>query len=77
MEVQDKQVALPFASISGKQVEAVFDGGALTSDIGVMLLREVASKNDILSRVVEALTDRRHPSYVPACRQAGITRWEI
>ena len=29
-----------------------------------MLLREVASKYGILSRIVEALTDRRHPSYV-------------
>ena len=29
-----------------------------------MLLREVESKIGILSRIVEALTDRRHPSYV-------------
>ena len=64
VEVQDNQLALPFASVSGKQVEAVFDGGALTSDIGLMLLREVASRIGILSRIVEALTDRRHPSYV-------------
>ena len=64
VEVQDNQLALPFASVSGKQVEAVFDGGVLTSDIGLMLLREVASRIGILSRIVEALTDRRHPSYV-------------
>ena len=64
VEVQDSQLALPFASVSGKPVEAVFDGGVLTSDIGLMLLREVASKIGILSRIVEALTNRRHPSYV-------------
>ena len=64
MEGQDNQLARPFASVSGKPVEAVFDGGALTSDIGLMLLREVACKSGILSRIVEALTDRRHPSYV-------------
>ena len=62
--VQDNQRTLSFASVSGKQVEAVFDGGVLTSDMGVMLLREVASKTGILSRIVGALTDRRHPSYV-------------
>ena len=77
MEVQDSQLTVPFASVSGKQVEAVFDGGMLTSDIGSMLLREVESKIGILSRIVEALPDRRHPSYVPACRQAGITRCRI
>ena len=64
MEVQDKHHRVSFASVSGKPVEAVFDGGVLTSDIGLMLLREVASKIGILSRIVEALTDRRHPSYV-------------
>lgn len=64
MEVQDNQRTLPFASVSGKQVEAVFDGGVLTSDMGVMVLREVASRTGILSRIVAALTDRRHPSYV-------------
>ena len=52
--VQDNQGTLPFASVSGKRVEAVFDGGVLTSDMGVMLLREVTSKNGILSRIVAA-----------------------
>ena len=64
VKFQDNQGTLPFASVSGKQAEAVFDGGALTSDMGVMVLREVASKTGILSRMVAALTDRRHPSYV-------------
>ena len=64
MEVQDSQLSVPFASVSGKPVEAVFDGGVLTSDMGSMLLREVESKIGVLSRIVEALPDRRHPSYV-------------
>ena len=61
---QDKQQRLSFASVSGKRVEATFDGGMLTSDTGAMLLREVESKIGILCRIVEAITDRRHPSYV-------------
>ena len=34
MGVQNNQGTLSFASVSGKQVEAVFDGGVLTSDLG-------------------------------------------
>ena len=44
MGVQDNQRTLSFASVSGKQVEAIFDGGILTSDSGVTLLREVEAK---------------------------------
>ena len=36
----------------------------------MILLREVESRIGILCRIVEAITDRRHPSYVPACRAA-------
>ena len=64
MEGQDKHHRMSFASLFGKQVEAIFDGGILTSDSGVMLLREVEAKIGILYRIVEATTDRRHPSYV-------------
>ena len=60
---QDKQHRMSFASVSGKRVEATFDGGILTSDTGAMLLREVESKIGILCRIVAAITDRRHPSY--------------
>ena len=61
---QDKQHRMSFASLLGKQVEAAFDGGILTSDGGVMLIREVESKIGILRRIIAALTDQRHPSYV-------------
>ena len=64
MYVQDNHRKFSFASLFGKKLEAAFDGGILTSDSGVLLLREVASKIGILCRIVEALTDRRHPSYV-------------
>ena len=62
--VQDKQHRMSFASLLGKQVEAAFDGGILTSDGGVMLIREVEAKIGILRRIIAALTDQRHPSYV-------------
>ena len=74
VEVQDKHHRVSFASVSGKPVEAVFDGGVLTSDIGLMLLREVESKIGILSRIVEALTDRRHPSYGTSDQPEGLSK---
>lgn len=64
MEVQDTHSRISFASIFGKKLETTFDGGTLTSDSGALLLRAVASRVDVIDRFVNALTDRRHPSYV-------------
>ncbi len=61
---QDNHSRVSFASILGKKVEVRFDGGRLTSDSGALMLREVESKVGVIGRLVEALTDRRHPSYV-------------
>jgi|TARA_B100000315_G_scaffold154515_1_gene143048 hypothetical protein len=64
VEVQDNHSRVSFASILGKQVEATFDGGTLTSDSGALLFRAVESKVGVVDGLVNALTDRRHPSYV-------------
>lgn len=64
MSTQDNHCKVPLASIFGKRLDLAFDGGILTSDSGVLLLREVAVKTGILSRIIEAITDRRHKSYV-------------
>ena len=62
--VQDTHHRVSFASLSGKPVEVTFDGGVLTTDVGVMLLREAEARIGILHRMVAALTDHRHQSYV-------------
>ena len=64
MSTQDNHSKVPLASIFGKRLDLAFDGGILTSDSGVLLLREVEAKTGILSRIIEAIKDRRHPSYV-------------
>ena len=64
MEVQDTHSRVSFASISGKSVEATFDGGTLTSDSGALLLRAVESQVGVVDQLTQALTDRRHPRYV-------------
>ena len=48
----------------GRKVEADFDGGATTSDAGALLLRQAEARIGIIDRVVMALSDRRHQSYV-------------
>ncbi len=62
--IEPSQIRLPFASISGKVVEAYFAGGAVRSDGGVLLLRALESQMGLIARMVDALRDRRHPSYI-------------
>ena len=42
----------------------MFDGGTTTSDGGALLLRQAESKIGIVDRIVRALCDRRHQSYI-------------
>src|SRR6056297_1846995 len=44
-------------------IEVDFDGGTLTSDGGLMLLREVDRRLDLIRRVDQAIPDPRDPSY--------------
>ncbi len=61
---QNKQLSLKFASISGKKVTADFSGGDVTSDAGVLVMKETANKIGIIERLVQAIHDERHQSYV-------------
>jgi hypothetical protein len=61
---KDTKNVLSFASIFGKKVEADFDGGTLTSDGGALFLREVEAQVGVIDRIVAAIRDRRHASYV-------------
>lgn len=58
-----KQLIL-FKDISGKKVEADFDGGEVSSDAGLLFLREVERRRGIIRRIAKVLRDRRHPSYI-------------
>jgi hypothetical protein len=52
-----------FEDIQGKKVEVDFDGGEVSSDAGVLFLREVERRMRLLKRVAKILHDRRHPGY--------------
>jgi hypothetical protein len=60
----DYQINLSFASISRKKVNADFSGGVLTSDTGVLFLREVEKGIGVIRRLAAVLSDQRHQSYI-------------
>ena len=60
----EPQMPLNFAPISGKSVEAKFDGGNVTSDAGVLFLRAVEKGIGLIHRLAEAIHDRRDQRYV-------------
>jgi hypothetical protein len=53
-----------FQGLGNRAVTARFDGGAITSDAGGLLLREVEAKTGILRRFAACFTDYRDPERV-------------
>lgn len=60
---QHTQSPLTFANIAGKKVQADFDAGTLSSDGGVLLLRPLETRLEIIKRLSQVLIDHRHQSY--------------
>jgi hypothetical protein len=60
---QDTQIVLPFARLSGKILQADFDGGTLSSDGGVLFFREIEAQIGIIRRFAGALDDPRDARY--------------
>ncbi len=59
-----QQEPLRFLPIAGHTVRGDFDGGALSSDFGVLLARGVDRQIGLIDRLADAIQDRRHPSYI-------------
>lgn len=55
---------LIFPALKGKKISANFNGGSITSDGGVILLREVDRKLDLISSVAACIPDKRDPKKV-------------
>lgn len=55
---------LCFPPVAGHTVRADFEGGALSSDFGPLLLRGVDRQIGLTERLAPALRDQRHPSYI-------------
>ncbi len=55
---------LRFPPVAGLTVRAEFDGGAMSSDFGSLILRGVDRQIGLIARLTQAVDDRRHPSYI-------------
>src|SRR5215217_5290051 len=55
---------LRFPPIAGYTVRADFEGGALSSDFGALLLRGIDCQIGLTARLAAAVQDKRHPSYI-------------
>ena len=60
---QHTQIVLPFARLAGKTLQADFQGGTLSSDGGVLFLRDIEAQIGIISRFAGALNDPRDSRY--------------
>ena len=58
------QEALRFPPVDGLSVRADFDGGAMSSDFGPVILRSVDQQIGLTERLAQAIDDQRHPSYI-------------
>ncbi|MDZ7301406.1 MAG: transposase, partial [candidate division KSB1 bacterium] len=52
------------SNIQGKPVLLDFEGGALSSDAGILLLREVEQQTGLINALAEVINDPRDPRYV-------------
>src|SRR5215467_4733605 len=55
---------LCFPPVANQTIRADFEGGALSSDFGALLLRGVDRQIGLTERLAAAIHDKRHPSYI-------------
>jgi Transposase DDE domain group 1 len=55
---------LCFHPVAGHTVRGDFQGGALSSDFGVLLLRGIDHQIGLTARLAAVIHDKRHPSYI-------------
>jgi hypothetical protein len=61
---EDTLLAFDFPAVARKKVSVAFDGGMLSSDAGVLLLRGVERRLSIAARLAACLNDRRDPARI-------------
>src|SRR5258707_7466996 len=64
--VMSEDILLPFdlPSVARKKLSVGFDGGQLSSDAGVLVLRSVEKKLGLAARLASCMRDRRNPERI-------------
>jgi hypothetical protein len=71
---KENQILFPFTPLKGRKITAVFDEPMVSSDGGIVLLREALIETGIIRSLAEALHDPRHPSYVDHTLEEMLTQ---
>ena len=61
---QNSHLAFALPAVARKKVSVGFDGGQMSSDAGVLLLREVERRLGIAARLAGCIADRRDPERI-------------
>ena len=64
MTTECSQKSFPFHPHSQREVVGRFDGGAITSDGGSLLLREVEKRTGVIGQFSGCFTDHRSPALI-------------
>src|SRR5499426_1547205 len=64
MQTECRNEKLEFQACGVRQVVAEFDGGTITSDGGVLLLKEVEARRKIIKQFAACFTDHRNPKLI-------------
>ena len=59
MKTESKRDRLEFTALGRREVLADFEGSHVTSDIGVLLLREADLRTDLMAQFAQCSTDHR------------------
>ena len=64
MRTECNQATFEFHGLFQRKVKARFDGGKITSDAGVLLLREVEKRTGLIAGLEQCFTDHRDPRLI-------------
>jgi hypothetical protein len=61
---KENQIQFPFTPLKRRKVTAMFDEPLVSSDGGLLLIREAMLETGLIRSLTQALDDPRHPSYI-------------
>lgn len=71
---KENQIQFPFTALKGRKITAVFDEPMVSSDGGLVLLREALIETGVIRSLAQTLRDPRHPSYVDHTLEEMLTQ---